>query len=344
MTKSILPPELQGQFLGVGSIKEDEENEALDYVLDLKLPYAYQKSMKPEEDMIRQFGASLEGFEDKGTFIYDVGYDDFQGVIDEDAGIIPNQKYFSSLHELLKKGSFRYLKTQLTAPATMCFSIRGEDGRQHLTPQMFRFFSRLMARVATGYVSFLERTVENLIICQDDPSFGFITEAIEVGNVSGLSARFIMKTTDEIYPKNVIPAYHYCYDWRVLAENGYHLIWQSKPKIAHLDMIAYPPELEANQAELVNSFLQSGGAIALGVIPNVDSAYSEPVLSYFEKALQRSISLMIKSGISIDLLESNTMVSTQCGLSGASPALSREIHQNSRKYPEIVDKIYMGFR
>ncbi len=310
----------------------------------MKLPYAFQRPAKPEEDMLRQFGAFLDGFEEQGTFIYDVDYDAYNAMIHDDEEIVPEKTYFSSLYELSQYCPFPFLKTQLTAPSTMCYSIRGMDGRQHLTPQMFRFFSRLMSRVALGYVSFFKDQVENLIICQDDPSFGFVSEAIEVGNVHGLTARFMMNTTDQIFPRGTIPAYHYCYDWRVLSENGTHLIWESKPKIAHIDMITYPPDVEETQAELINSFLQSGGAIALGVLPNVDSTYAESVLSYFEKSLERTMSVLVKSGVNINLLEENSMVSTQCGLSGASPELSREIHQNDQRYAEIFESLCKSLR
>lgn len=330
--------------MGVGSLVEETANSALEYILDLCLPYAFQRPSNPDEDMIRQFGALLPGFEEKGTFIYDPDFDSFQDILQNEEGLVPNERYFGSLYELKNHVPFKFLKVQATAPATMCYSIRGDDGRQHLTPQMFKFYTSLVARIVRGYVQFFNGDVEQLIVCQDDPSFGFVTEAINAGNVPGLSAHHIMKITDQLYPKEIIPAYHYCYDWRVLTEDDTHLIWQSKPKIAHLDMITYPPEVDASQAELINKFLESGGAIALGVLPNVDDAYSESVISYFEKSLKAAISLLIESGVNINLLEENSMVSTQCGLSGASPKLSRIIHEHDKEYPEILKRTCAEFR
>lgn len=343
MKISTVPDELKGHFLGVGSLVEESENSAMEYILNLTLPYTYQRPSNPEEDMIRQFGSVLDGFEERGTFIYDPDFDEFQSILQDDESLLPERRYFPSIYEM-KPFSFQFLKTQITAPSTMCYSIRGEDGRQHLTPQMFRFFCSLTRKILKGYVALFADSSETLIVCQDDPSFGFVTEAIDVGNVPGLSARFMMKSTDEVFPEQVIPAYHYCYDWRVLYTEGYHLIWESKPKIAHLDMVTYPPEIESAQAELINSFLQSGGGIALGILPNIDSAYSEPVLSYYQKSLRKTIRLLTEAGVNIDLLEENSMVSTQCGLSGATPTLSREIHENDKKYPQIMRDVCSVFR
>ena len=105
-------------------------------------------------------------------------------------------------------------------------------------------------------------------------------------------------------------------------------------------MVSYPPEIDRDQAELVNGFLQKGGAIALGVLPNTDSPYELPVLEVFRKHLANTLRLFGESGVDLALLEQNTMVSTQCGLSGASAGISKRIHTEDHKYPEIVKEVF----
>jgi hypothetical protein len=344
LAKSILPEKLVGRFFGVGSLTEAVLDDAQDYVLDLALPYAYQRPESPEEDMIRQFGALLKGFEDEGTFIYDASLDAYREMLQNDNPLLPLPENFRSIYALPKGRRFPFFKSELTAPSTMCYSIRGIDGKQHLTPQMFRFYSTLMSRVAKGYQKHFADSVEKMIICQDDPSFGFVAEAIKVGNAPGLTARQMMKTTDSIYPDGIIPAYHYCYDWRVLEEEDTHLIWESKPKIAHLDLITYPPVVDEAQAELMNRFLDSGGCIALGILPNVDSAYHESVIEYFRKSLRTTLSHLAATGVSMDLLQTRCLVSTQCGLSGATPSLAKEIHLHDKRYSEIVMEMLKEYR
>lgn len=344
LARSILPESLVGRFFGVGSLVEAVLDDAQDYVLRLALPYAYQRPEDPKEDMIRQFGALLKGFEDEGTFIYDASLDAYRGMLDDDDILLPLPSNFRSIYALPKGRSFPFFKIEHTAPSTMCYSIRGMDGKQHLTPQMFRFFSALMSRVAHGYQKHFAESVKNLVICQDDPAFGFVVEAIKVGNAPGLTARQMMRTTDSIYPEGVIPAYHYCYDWRILEEEGTHLIWQSKPKIAHLDLLTYPPVIDQAQAELINKFLDRGGCIALGILPNVDTAYHESVIEYFNKSLRTALSSLAAAGVSMDLMQANCMVSTQCGLSGATPALSREIHLLDKRYSEITIETLNEYR
>jgi hypothetical protein len=85
----------------------------------------------------------------------------------------------------------------------------------------------------------------------------------------------------------------------------------------------------------MNEFMQHGGGLALGVLPNVDDSYSQSILETLEINLNQSFLLLKESGVDLDLLERNTMVSTQCGLSGASPELSRKIHEESPNFHEI---------
>ena len=340
MGRFTLPPELAGHFLGVGSLVESYFGEAMDYVLNLALPYAYQRPKLPEEDMIRQFGALLDGFERDGTFIYDITLDAFNEMIEDEDSLFPEKTHFHSLYDLKDKGPFTYFKAQVTAPASMCYSIRDSSGLQHLTPQMFRFFASLIERVGKGYLEHFRDVVKTLFVCVDDPALGFVVEMIEAEKAPGLTPKHIMKVTDGMVSQFEVPLYHYCYDWRALESEGIHLLWESSPKIAHLDMVSYPPDIEPNQAELINRFLEQGGGIALGVLPNNDSAYEEPVLDVFKSSLTKTLNLLNTSGVDLNLLENNSLVSTQCGLSGASPQLSREIHLADAKYPEIVSQAF----
>jgi len=340
LVRSILPYDLLGHFLGVGSLVEKQSGEALEYVLNLKLPYTYQTPSIQEEDMIRQFGAVLENFEKEGTFIFDVDRDSFTDMMGDTDALLPYQSHFHSIYDIIEYGPFNFLKTQLTAPASMCYSIRDSSGTQLLTPQMFKFFTSLMSRISKGYFQHFKDSVQTLMVCLDDPALGFVIDMIENGKAPGLIPKQIMGSTDSILPSGVIPIYHYCYDWRILISEGSHLLWESSPKIAHLDMVSYPPNIDSEQAELVNNFLETGGGIALGVLPNIDTAYERGVLPVFEESLLRTLRLLQESGVDLSLLQSNSLVSTQCGLSGASPQISREIHNGDEKYPEIVDRSF----
>ncbi|MFW9955442.1 MAG: hypothetical protein ACFFD3_12885 [Candidatus Thorarchaeota archaeon] len=343
MVDSIIPGRMVGHFLGVGSLVEDMRNEALEYITRLELPYAYQTPSKHEEDMIRQFGSLLHSFEDKGTFIYEINHDDFSEMIDNDTPLLPDERHFHSLYSIIEKGPFNCLKTQVTAPATMGYSIRDSKGNQYLTPQMFHFFLALAKRISTGYMQHFAGVVKNLFICLDDPALGFVVDLIETGKAPGLTPTHVMSATDNIIPKAVTPIYHYCYDWRTLNSNGRHLLWESRPKILHLDMISYPPRIDNEQAELANKFLATGGGIALGILPNTDSAYSDSVKDTIEINGEKTLSLLQSSGVDMELLEGQFMVSTQCGLSGASSQLSKQIHENDSIFTEIMIKEFRKF-
>jgi len=81
--------------------------------------------------------------------------------------------------------------------------------------------------------------------------------------------------------------------------------------------------------------MKNGGGLALGVMPNVDDGFTQPILDTLRSNLEKVLQAFVKSGVDLELIERNSMVSTQCGLSGASPKLTREIHDLSGEFHSI---------
>lgn len=285
--------------------------------------------------MIRQFAVLADGFEDTGDFILDVDIHTYREITSDDEPLLLEEKNLHSLFSLMDGTRYPYFKTQQTAPATMGFSIRGSDGKQLINRHMFHFFESLMRRIAMGQYEHLSKFCDSIIICQDDPGLGFVKQMVESGHLTDLSLEQIVKMTDGIYPNQVIPAYHFCDDWRNLVHDGWYPLWESRIKIIHMDVIRYPPTIDSEQTEKINEFLKKGGGLALGVLPNVDDAFEKPVLDTLRDNLIRIFTDFHKSGVDLELVKNNTMISTQCGLSGASPKLTREIHDLSWEFRTI---------
>lgn len=335
---NLLPEELVGQFFGVGSLGEPDPSVPIEYVKKLKLPYAYSITSLREEDMIRQFGVLIDDFEEAGDFILDIDIHSYREMIESDVPLMLDKEHGHSFYLMMDGTRYPIFKTQQTAPATMCFSIRDSNGKQHVTQNMFLFFVRLMSRIAKGQVQHLSEFCDSIILCQDDPGLGHVFEMVRQGQAPGISLRQLIQKTDNVYPESVIPAYHYCDDWRLLDFDGWFPLWESRPKIVHIDVVRYPPEVSQDMANHINAFMKHGGGLALGTLPNVDDAYSKPILDTLEFNLVESFQLLKNSGVDLDLIERNTMVSTQCGLSGASPELSRQIHEEGSEFQEIFLK------
>ncbi len=339
MTK-LLPDELVGEFYGVGSVGDRSHDAPLEYVSRMRIPYAFTLPNLREEDMIRQFAALVPGFEREGNLIQDINLHTYREITESDLPLLPLEKSFGSLHQIVSKEKFEYFKTQQTAPASMCFSTRDKTGKQLISKSMFHFYASLMTRIAKGQRKHLNEHCDNLMLSQDDPALGFVIEIINKGDVSNLTLKHIMKVTDQIYPSDVIPGFHYCDDWRRLGFDEWHAIWSSKPKIAHLDVLAHPPEIDKGQAELINKFLEDGGGIALGVLPNRDDSLNGQISEVLHHNLIAALIAFQESGVSLDLLRPRCMISTQCGLYGASELLSKSIHFESSHFPAIYDEVF----
>lgn len=301
----------------------------------MKLPYSFQIPAFPEEDMIRQYATLIDGFEDEGDFILDVDIHNYRDITNDNELLLVPEKNHHSLYLLMDGTRYPYFKTQQTAPATMGFSIRGSDGKQHTNRYMFHFFQSFMQRIAEGQYRHLSKFCDKIILCQDDPGLGFVKQMIDSEKIVDLPFEQIVKMTDGIYPKNVIPAFHYCDDWRNLLYNNWHPLWESKLKVVHIDLVRYPPHIDSVQSEKINAFLEKGGGLVLGVLPNTDDAYQDTILGTLSNNLSKTLSELQKSGVDLQLIKDKTMISTQCGLSGASPKLTREIHEVSPEFSDI---------
>ena len=338
-----MPKQLAGHFFGVGSLGEPDASVPSEYISKLALPYVYQMTASRDEDMIRQFAAVIDEFEEDGDFILNVDIHTYREITSEDDALLPEEVNLGALYSLMNGTQYPFFKTQQTAPATMCFSIRDSNGQQLLNQSMFHFFERLMSRIAQGQVKHLREHCKTIIFCQDDPGLGFVKNMVETGKVTDLTLKQIIERTDGIYPASVIPAFHFCDDWRAIESDGWYPLWESKPKLAHIDVVRYPPELDSEQADKVNSFLQNGGGFALGALPNVDDGFSQSILDTLHANLKSTFDAFVKSGVDLQLIGRNSMVSTQCGLSGASPKLTREIHELSSEFPVIFKEQIESF-
>jgi len=301
----------------------------------MMVPYVYQLTASRDEDMIRQFAAAIDEFERDGDFILDVDIHTYREITSNDDDILPAEVNLHALFLLMDGTHFPFLKTQQTAPATMCFSIRDSEGTQLVNRSMFHFFERLMARTAQGQFNYLKDHCDTIIFCQDDPGLGFVNSMIDSGKITDLTLEQIIERTDGIYPEGAIPSYHFCDDWRNLKKNDWYPMWESKPKLAHIDVVRYPPNIDSMQAEKINTFLKNGGGFALGVLPNVDDGFSQPILDTLRANLKVVNNAFENSGVDLELVKQNSMISTQCGLSGASPKLTRDIHELSEEFSTV---------
>ena len=333
-----MPKQLAGHFFGVGSLGEPDSSVPMEYIKKLKLPYVYQLTSSRDEDMIRQFAAAIDEYEENGDFILDVDIHTYREITSEYEPLLPEEVNMAALYSLMDETNYPFFKTQQTAPSTMCFSIRDSDGIQLVNRSMFHFFERLMARIAKGQFNLLKDHCKTIIFCQDDPGLGFVKNMVESGKVSDLTFEQIIEKTDGIYPQGVIPAFHFCDDWRTLKKDDWYPLWESRPKIAHIDVLRYPPEVDSEQSEKMNKFMQKGGGLALGALPNVDDGFSETVLDTLRTNLNRIFKAFTSSGVDLELVKRNSMISTQCGLSGASPKLTKYIHEISEEFPAIFSE------
>ncbi len=337
MQTRLISDSLRGHFLGVGSVGGLDCEAPLQYVASLAVPYCYQLPSHREEDMVRQFAYLIDGFERNDDYILDLDMSTYQDIVLDDDPLLPDEQHASAFYRMMREKSYVVYKTQQTAPATMSFSIRSPSGKTMVSADMFRLFSCLMRRVARGQAEYLKQNCESVILCQDDPAIGFVQEMIANGEAPGLTFDSVINETERVYPTDVIPAYHYCSDWRVLRHKSQYPLWESRRKIVHIDLVRYPPPVNEEQSERISSFLKGGGGIALGVIPNTDEGFTNGVAPTIRRNLRIALKGFRNCGVDVSLVSENALVSTQCGLFHASASLTAKIHSLDESLPGILE-------
>ncbi len=344
LVDSLVTDDIRGQFMGVGSLPDDDIHAQIRYIRRLRVPYWFQLPSHPEEDMIRQFAYLIPDYESEGPCILRLDPSTYRETVENTEPLLPDQQHARALHMLMESYYYDVFKTQQTAPATMMFSIRGIDGSDMVSEDMFVFFTTLMQRIAIGQVAHLQPHCKRILLCQDDPAIGLTVDIANKRQLRRLSLRRIMQTTDSIYPREVVPVYHYCDDWRCLRQDSWFALWQSQLKIVHMDLITYPPKIDQTQADALMDFLQRGGGLALGVLPRTDTMYHGAVLDELYTRLTTVFSAFLESGVDTALVAERSMISTQCGIPRISSLLAREIHESSNQYPDVLERVASHMR
>jgi methionine synthase II (cobalamin-independent) len=74
----------------------------------------------------------------------------------------------------------------------------------------------------------------------------------------------------------------------------------------------------------VNSFLERGGAIAWGIVPNNEEALSTETVSSLYDRLGEAIAPFTKNGISFKQILRQSLLTPSCGLASLSPEAARQ--------------------
>jgi methionine synthase II (cobalamin-independent) len=94
-------------------------------------------------------------------------------------------------------------------------------------------------------------------------------------------------------------------------------VLQTSLDILSFDAYNYAETLALYPAE-VNSFLNRGGVIAWGIVPNEEQALNKETKASIVDRLEGAMKLLSKKGISYDTIKSQCLITPSCSLASIS--------------------------
>jgi methionine synthase II (cobalamin-independent) len=217
--------------------------------------------------------------------------------------------------EYLKR--IRYIKGQVTGPATFGLALADQDGRPIFYEPTLR---EILIKHLSSKAQWMEKRFNALlpdvktIIFFDEPSLSSFGSAF-----SGLNREEVIVSLNECFDAvNGLTGVHCCgnTDWGLLLSTDLDIL--SFDAYGYVETLAlYPKELR--------KFLEGGGLLAWGIIPTNEEIEKEDSKSLVER-FRKGVNSLSKKGIDPILLQ-RTIITPSCGTASLPIPLAERVCQ-----------------
>lgn len=288
------------------------------YLPDLPVwPQLPKRSDK--ENMIAQFSEGFPGIVMEGANIHVEPTANFESELEqlyidcqqENAaryGI--SAEYAAGLHAFLSQAAgSKIVKGQVTGPITWGVAVRHRHGLGILyDDSLAEAAAKLLRLKASWQESILRQVAEDSVIFLDEPylvSLGSVFTPIPEERVPVLLEEVLrgIRGTKGL---------HCCGNtsWSVLLDIGIDVL--------SFDAYTYASSLSTH-SDKVKSFLQRGGNIAWGIVPNDEGALAKESLASLRDRLEEAMAPFTRDGVTFKQMVARGLITPSCGLQGLSP-------------------------
>jgi len=306
----------------IGSMPHTNPGEAcsiiMKYLPDIPVwPQLPRRS--PKENMVIQFSEGFPGIVINGDKIHIEPSADFESELEQihidceqdnarEYGISP--EYAAGLHAFFSKATgSEIVKGQVTGPVTWGLRVTSQDGLGILYDDtLAETAAKFLCLKASWQENILREISPNTIMFVDEPylvSLGSVFTPIPEEKVPVLLEEVLrgIKGTKGL---------HCCgnTDWSVLLD--------TKIDILSFDAYNYASSLSTH-SDKVKSFLERGGSIAWGIVPNEEEALAKESLPSLRDRLEEAIAPFTRDGVKFKQIIAQGLVTPSCGLESLSP-------------------------
>jgi len=272
------------------------------------------------ENMYVQFSEGFPGVELKEDSIYIDRSQDldkpleqlYAAYLEENIDKYPvSPNYAAGFHSFLswKDLSPLAVKGQITGPVTWGLTVTDENGKAIIYDDVLGdVVPKLLRLKASWQEKALSQVSADTIIFVDEPylvSLGSVFTPIPEEKVPALLEEVIKGIKG-------VKGLHCCgnTNWSVLLD--------TKIDILSFDAYNYASSL-GTYSDKVESFLERGGNIAWGIVPNDEDALAKESLSSLRDRLEEAMAQFTRDGVKFRQLIAQGLITPSCGLDGLSP-------------------------
>jgi hypothetical protein len=268
------------------------------------------------ENMSVQFSQGFPGIveKDKGVYVdrsidWDKPLEElYTAYLDNEIDKYPiGTDYAAGLYTFLAQKHFKSqaVKGQITGPISWGLSITDDNKRAILYDEMLSDAAAKLLRLKAGWQEKqLTKISKNTIIFVDEPSMASYGSAF-----FSMPKEMVTSLLEEVLSGiSNIKGIHCCgnTDWPIVLTTSTHILSFDTYNYAK-SLILYPAE--------VKQFLDSGGAIAWGIVPNTEDRLNNETVSSLKDRLEEAMAPFTRNGIPFRQLVEHGLLTPSCSLS-----------------------------
>ena len=305
----------------IGSMPHTDPGEAcsiiMKYLPDIPIwPQLPKRS--PKENMIIQFSEGFPGVVTKGDKIHIEPTANFESELEQiyidceqgnasKYGI--STEYAAGLYASLSKAAgSKIVKGQVTGPVTWGLAVTRQDGLGILYDDTLAETAAKFLRLkASWQENILKKISPNPIIFVDEPylvSLGSVFTPIPEGKVPVLLEEVLRGIKG-------IKGLHCC------GNTNWSVILDTTIDILSFDAYNYASSLSTHSGK-VKSFLERGGSIAWGIVPNEEEALVKESLPSLRDRLEEAMAPFTRDGVKFKQIIAQGLITPSCTLAGLS--------------------------
>lgn len=326
---------------GIGSLPHTDPEEAVRVVLEtFDIPFWPQLTrLSFREGMTAQYSEGMPFIKvdtERGSIWIDKdddseGLERFYETYTEETSISISEDYAKGLYAFLRtirKRQFEFLKCHVTGPITFTLGLKDKNSVPIYYDEEMREICLMLIKAKIRWqVEAFKANAKHIIIFIDEPILSALGSTAYIGVKTEEAFRLLKETSDAIENAGAIPGIHCCgrAEWPLILEAGV--------RILSFDAYEYADTLRIYPEE-IRGFMESGGILALGIVPTTDAIREETSDSIKKRFFETFDGL--SKYISHETLQRNIILTPSCGTGSLSVPEASKVFQLLMRLKEDV--------